>query len=304
MKSISISLPAFAKINLFLRVLGKRTDGFHELCTAFQTVSLQDKITFEIADDLVLKSNDDLVPTDESNLIIKAGNLLLKKLKTKKGARIHLEKQIPFPGGLGGGSSNAAIALLGLSTIWGLDISFEELCEIGSQIGSDVPFFLYGGTALGKGRGTEISNVDDFEANHILILTPNIQISTAKAYEDLNVQDLTSSDSKSILKICRDETERVESGHLNFINDFEESVFKIEPRIKLIKEKLLDFGANVALLSGSGASVFAVFDNEEKQQVALSAFKSEFNLRKFAVRTVSQQEYKNFLEPCKHLLPK
>lgn len=299
-----ISLLSFAKINLNLRILGKRVDGFHELFTIFQTVSLHDKLSFSKSDDLVLTCNDKSMPTNESNLIIMAGKLLSDKFGIKVGANIELEKKIPFPGGLGGGSSNAAITLLGLSRLWGLDISFEDLCEIGSQIGSDVPFFLYGGTAIGTGRGEKISYIKDFEQKHVIVITPDIEISTPKAFAELNAEDLTNIDSKSILKICHDDAEQVESGHLKFINDFEESIFKIEPRIKQIKEQLLNLGAKSALLSGSGASVFAVFDNENQQQVALSAFESENNLRKFAVKTVSRQEYRDSLEPCKHLLPK
>ncbi len=304
MMAKSFTLPSFAKINLFLRILGKRSDNYHELCTAFQTISLGDKLTFQESVELRLTCNDKNVPINDENLIIKAGKLLFEKTNKTIVGKIHLEKNIPFPGGLGGGSSNAATALLGLSTLCDLQISFEELCEIGSEIGADVPFFLYGGTALGTGRGTEIKPLKNFDGNCLLIITPNIEISTVEAYRRINAQDLTNIDSKSILKICRDEANWLESGHLNFVNDFEESVFKIEPEIKRIKEKLLESGAKTALLSGSGASVFAIFDNEETQQVAFNAFENEANMRKFAVKTISRQEYQNSLDPCKHLLPK
>lgn len=304
MKNNSFTLPSFAKINLFLRILGKRTDGFHELFTAFQTVSLHDNLTFENADELSLSSNDEKIPCDERNLIIKAVKKLAKKKDVKKGAKIHLEKNIPFPGGLGGGSSNAAVTLLGLAMLWDLEISRLELCEIGSEIGSDVPFFFYGGTAFGKGRGTEISPTQDFTAKHLLVITPNIEISTAQAYQQLNAQDLTKIDSKSILKICREDAERLESGHFSFINDFEKSVFEIEPKIKSLKEQLLDLNAKTVLLSGSGASVFAIFDNEEKRQIAFEIFENVPNIREFAVETVSQTSYRNYLKPCETMLPK
>lgn len=304
MESQALKLPSFAKINLFLRVLGKRGDGFHEIVTVFQTISLCDYLTFSQSDSLEFSSNDSEIPTGEANLIVNAARRLQEHTNSNFGAAIFLEKNIPFPGGLGGGSSNAAIALLGLATLWNLRISFEELLQIASEIGSDVPFFFYGGTATGKGRGTEISVADDQPEKPLLIVTPNIEISTAEAYAKLGSKDLTKIDPKSILKNCRDAGESLESGHLSFINDFEKSVFKIEPELKRIKEKLLDSGADVALLSGSGASVFAIFDNEEKQQFALKAFESEKEMRKFAVRTISRREYIDFLKPCKHLLPK
>src|SRR4051812_18420619 len=121
-----ITLPSFAKINWLLRILGKRADGFHELCTIFQTVSLFDEITFEESDEISLTCNIKNIPTGETNLIIKAANVLRKEFGVKEGAKIRLEKRIPAPGGLGGGSSNAAVALLGLATLWNLDIEFEK----------------------------------------------------------------------------------------------------------------------------------------------------------------------------------
>ena len=304
MSANSFTLPSFAKVNLFLKIIGKRADGFHELSTVFQTVSLHDKLTFSEDDSLILSSDDKNIPIDESNLIIKAGRKLLAKTGKSKGAKIHLEKKIPFPGGLGGGSSNAAVALMGLATLWDFDISLDELCEIGKEIGSDVPFFLYGGTAFGMGRGTEISDVKSFEENHMVIITPNIEISTPKAFSKIDALDLTKVEAKSILKICREEALKLDSGHLKFTNDFEDSVFKIEPKIKQIKDKLLELEAKEALLAGSGASVFALFDNKKKQQIALSAFENDLSLQKFAVKTISRKEYLNYLEPCKSLLPK
>ncbi len=304
MKIKSYILPSFAKINLFLHIQGKRSDGFHEICTVFQTVSLHDKLEFKESDKLELVCDNKRIPTDESNLIIKSANLLRQKTGSTQGAKILLEKNIPFPGGLGGGSSNAAVTLLGLSELWNLKISFDELSEVAAEIGSDVPFFLQGGTAIGTGRGTEIEVLQDYTENNIIIITPNIEIPTSAAYKEVNAEDLTKIDAKSILKICRDKAERLASGHLNFQNDFEKTVFEIEPELRRLKNKLLSSGATNALLSGSGASVFAIFDNEEKRQIALSAFESEENIRKFAVKTVSRQEYRNYLKPCRSFIPK
>ncbi len=192
MTSETIKLPSFAKINWFLQVFGKRpSDDHHEICTVFQTVSLYDELTFELADKLSLEGNDTNIPTDENNLIIKAANLLKNKFNIEIGAKILLDKKIPSPGGLGGGSSNAAVTLLGLATLWNLSVNFNDLVEIGKQLGADVPFFLYGGTVLGCGNGTEISQMDDIENEYLLIITPNISISSPQAYADLNSAYLT-----------------------------------------------------------------------------------------------------------------
>ena len=304
MSGKSFTLPSFAKINWFLRVLGKRDDNFHELCTVFQTVSLADYLTFSEQTELILTCNDKKIPTDEGNLIVKAVFALREKLGVKKGAKIHLEKNIPAPGGLGGGSSNAAIALLGLVKLWKIEIGFDELLKIGKTLGSDVPFFFYGGTALGTGSGTEISPLPDFEEKHLLIVTPNVAVSTAKAFAALNAAHLTNKGSKSILPICRDFADSLDLRRLSLINDFEATVFKLEPEIEFIKKKLLDYGGKRALLSGSGASVFAIFDSESSRQNAFEQIKSEKEWRVFSVRTISRSLYASSLKVGEDLLLK
>jgi 4-diphosphocytidyl-2-C-methyl-D-erythritol kinase len=286
------TLPAYAKINWFLRILGKRADGFHELCTAFQTVSLCDRLTFSDSDRIVLSCDEESVPTDESNLIFKAALELKERFAVKHGARIHLEKLIPAPGGLGGGSSDAATALIGLARLWNLEISFAELCEIGAKLGSDVPFFLYGGTAFGTGRGTEIYPAQDIEEKFMLIVAPAVSVPTKDAFARLNSPGLTKFDSKSSLKICRDELEKTLSRHFSSANDFEKVIFEIQPEIRRVKNKLLDSGARRAQMSGSGASVFAVFENEETRQATLDALEEERNWRKFAVATISREKWR------------
>jgi len=299
----SFTLPSFAKINWLLQILGKREDGFHELCTIFQAVSLADEITFEESDEISLSCNIQNIPTGETNLIIKAANVLNKEFGVKKGAKIHLEKRIPAPGGLGGGSSNAAVALLGLATLWNLEIEFEKLVELGAKLGSDVPFFFYGGTAFATGRGTEIVSMEDFEEKLLLIVTPDIEVSTSEAFARFNAPYLTNETSKSILKICQNEADSFKSRQKTLSNDFEKSVFEFQPEIGRVKEKLLNLGAQQAVLSGSGASVFAIFDKEETRQATLKALEEETNWRKFAVATVSRSQYREAFKRCKRLFP-
>ena len=291
----SFTLPSFAKINLMLRVLGKRPDGFHELFTVFQSVSLHDDITFRDGEGISLTCPNKSIPIDEKNLIVKAANLLQRHSGVDRGASMHLTKRIPSPGGLGGGSSNAAVALIGLSRLWEIDESFDELKGMAAEIGSDVPFFLHGGTAIGTGRGEEIEPIADIDPGHLLIVTPNVRVSTPEAFKRLGAQNLTSEDLNRILIVCRLEAEKLDPRQSDLVNDIEAAVFAAHPEIKRVKRTLLDLGAANAMMSGSGASVFAVFEKEETRQTALKALDDEVNWRKFAVAAVSRDEYREKL---------
>ena len=290
------TLPSFAKINWTLRILGKRDDGFHELCTVFQTVSLCDYISFAAADELTLTCDDPSIQTDDDNLIIKGAKCLLDASGINRGARIHLEKKIPSPGGLGGGSSNAAVALLGLKRLWELhQIDGHQLEVIASAIGSDVPFFLCGGTAIGTGRGQLIEEMPDVLAGDMLIVTPKVAVPTGQAFAAIQAPALTKSDAESILTVCRNEARSFDPGQSALINDFEASVFSSYPEIKRVKDRLLELGAVNAAMSGSGASVFAIFDKTETRQTAEKALDRESTWRKFAVSTVSRAKYRESL---------
>lgn len=277
-------------------MIGKRADGFHELCTLFQTISLHDNLTFSLDDEIFLTCDKKEIPTGRENLILQAALFLREKYDIKKGARIHLEKRIPSPGGLGGGSSNAAIALLGLAKLWKIKIGFGELVKIGAKLGSDAPFFFYGGTALGTGRGTEIQPISDLRENFLLIVTPDVEISTSAAFARLKASRLTKTGSKSILEICSAEAETFILRQIALKNDFEAVVFAFAPEVERVKRKLLELGASQAVLSGSGASVFAVFENEETRQATLKAIEDEKSWRKFAAATVSRKKYREALE--------
>ena len=293
--SDGFSLPSFAKINWTLRILGKREDGYHELFTIFQTVSLQDTISFAEDGELALTADTEAVPTDDGNLIIKAARALQQEAGITRGARLHLEKRIPSPGGLGGGSSNAATALIGLSRLWNIDPEPEVLTRLASEIGSDVPFFLHGGTAIGTGRGETIEEAGEIEESFLLIVTPDISVSTAEAYGSLNAPSLTTADSNRILRVCRLEAGSLDPHHSVLINDLERNIFARYPEIERVKETLLGLGAVNAAMSGSGASVFAIFDKKETRQAAQKALEQESTWRKFAVSTVSRSAYREAL---------
>ncbi len=291
----SFSLPSFAKVNLYLRVLGKRDDGYHELCTVFQTVSLHDTLAFEESDELELTCDDERVPTDESNLIMRAARALQEMTGRPVTGKVHLTKRIPSPGGLGGGSSNAFAAIVGLGRLCGLGpVSAPEMRGLAAELGADVPFFLYGGTAVGTGRGDHIlPRSEDVKAENILIVTPDAHVSTAEAFAALNARTLTSGEQKHNLTVCRNEAESLDLRHSVLINDFERSVFAAHPEIGEAKEALLELGAVNALLSGSGASVFGIFDKEETRQTAMKALDIRSTWRTFAVAAISRAEYRD-----------
>jgi 4-diphosphocytidyl-2-C-methyl-D-erythritol kinase len=294
--TLGFTLPSFAKVNLYLRVLGRRDDGYHELCTVFQTVSLHDTLTFAEADDLYLTWNETAIAVSDDNLIVRAANLLRERFGVTKGARIALVKSIPAPGGLGGGSSNGCVALLGLAKLWELRIDIEALSAMCNQIGSDVQFFLHGGTALGSGRGEIVEPLKDADIGPMLIVAPKIAVSTPEAFYRLSAPNLTKTALNRNLQVCRDEARSPGLLHAALMNDLEPSVFETYPEVRRVKETLLALGARNALMSGSGASVFAIFDKIETRQAALKALDKEVNWRKFAVAAISRAEYREALK--------
>ena len=300
MNQSSLSLPSFAKINWSLQILGRRPDGYHEVRTWLQTISLHDDLHFELTDDdsISLSCDASDIPTDDQNLIVRAAVALKLRYKVETGVRVRLEKRIPAKAGLGGASSNAAITLLALKHLWKVKAPAAVLLEIGATLGADVPFFLLGGRAFATGTGATVSatleNADD-DARHIVVITPNASISTAKAYAALNSAALTTLSKEPILSSSRDEAK---SGHSqpwppedSLKNDFESVIFDIEPEIRRTKETLLQAGALGALLAGSGSSVFGIFADREDQERAVNETKLEAGWRIFPCVTVSRNEY-------------
>ena len=301
MSEQAFKLPSFAKINWQLRVRGRRADGLHEIQTIFQTITLRDELSFTSPDDagLHLTSNSQDIPLDESNLVWRAALALRNHYGISRGASIHLEKVIPVEGGLGGGSSNAAIALLGLAHLWKIETDKEALTKICASLGADVPFFLTGGTALGTGLGTEVAPAKDVVAEHLLIVKPEAKVATAEAYKALNSPALTKADSDIILSISRADGQFTDSFPDALHNDFEPVVFHLKPEIGRVKDALLRAGAICALLAGSGSSVFGVFDKAEAQGRAIEMLEKESDSwRIFPCATLSRAAYLAALGAC------
>ena len=306
MSTLSITAPSFAKINWSLRILGRRPDGYHELRTHLQTVSLCDDLQFEARSDnnVNLSSNDGLVPTDESNLIIRAALALRDCFQISVGANIRLDKRIPMKAGLGGASSNAAVTLLSLARLWKLNASVSELLEIGSRLGADVPFFLIGGQVLATGRGTHLRAIpDDNQTNtQLLIVKPNATVATIDAYRALRAPALTSTSGDSILSSSRAGADLQLADRWTLHNDFEDVIFESEPEIERVKNALDDVGAIGSLLAGSGSSVFGIFENKLSQERAAKELQAEAGWRIFPATTISRGEYRQALGPCGILL--
>jgi len=286
-------LSSFAKINWLLRILGKRWDGYHEVITVLETVSLCDDLTFDLREDgeIELTCDSADIPTDSTNLIVKAASALQNRLRSKLGANIQLTKRIPTKAGLGGASSNAAVTLAMLNQLWRGQLTIDELVAVASALGADVPFFLVGGNALATGTGIRVSALPDRPKQHLIVVTPNAAVATANAYAALNAASLTTSDLPSILSSSLAELVSADSGQWPLRNDFERVIFEIEPEIERVKTALLDAGARGALLAGSGSSVFGVFDDEGARDRALENLSSEAGWKVFPCHTLSRAEY-------------
>jgi len=293
----TLTLPAFAKINLNLRVLAKRGDGYHEIDTVFQTVSLHDTLKFARTETtgIVFSCDDRALPMGPDNLVVRAAHALRDRFAVERGARIRLEKRIPAQAGLGGGSSDAAVTLMGLANLWDLKTTADELNQLASGLGADVPFFLAGGTARGTGIGERTETLADAPEMFLLIVKPNAQISTVSAYQKLDERCLTTPDSNPIL--LTSETKQIfDAANLASLpNDFELIAFEWEPEIVRARDALLKAGARVARLCGSGSGVFGVFDSKDAQRRAIQAIELETGWRVFPCKTVQREQYQSEL---------
>lgn len=258
-----------AKINLGLKIIKKRDDGYHEIETIFQMLSLFDTLTFSnLQSGIVLKTNQDKLPVDETNLVVKAAKLLQQETGTQKGAEIFLEKKIPVGAGLGGGSGNAAFTLMGLNNLWELHLKKKDLMKLAITLGSDVPFFLSGcSAAIGKGRGEILTPFESKSNIHVVVLSPNIYVSTGSIYKELNLGLTSNSKDINILRSLLVERRIAELGSYLY-NDLEAVVCKRHPALTEIKKKLMNSGAVGALVSGSGSSVFGIYLQQETARKA------------------------------------
>lgn len=268
-----LTYKAFAKINWALSVLNKRNDGYHDIISLMHAIDLYDTLIFEPSSGIEIQT--ELPIKRENNLIYKAIIALQQYTGIKKGIKVTLQKQIPIGAGLGGGSSDAATTLKALNELWGLNLGVNTLQKIGVSIGSDVPFFFNLPLCIVEGRGDIIKPLKIEKSYTLVIVKPKFSISTKWAYEFLNLETELTTEYKKInnniwqlyLLLC-------EGAYSNFHswNDLEKSVSGKYPEIEKIKKKLLEAGALMSLLSGSGSTVFGVFNNEVDANETLKIF--------------------------------
>lgn len=298
----SVTLRSLAKINLDLRVLYKRPDGYHELRTIFQTVSLADAIGISFTPEPTTTITLDSAVDIPDNLIGRAAKLVLAANQATGRLAFRLTKRIPMGGGLGGGSSNAAATLLALPVLTGRPLSMETLQELAAQLGSDVPFFLYGGAALGLGRGTELYPAPEPGPLPAVLITPGLHVSTPEAYRGLarapmgqEPDGLTSRSTAAILNEFQSLAWRIgEAGVWDSANDFEPVVFSQHPQLESIKGSLVRLGARPALMSGSGSTLFGIFDSRAARDAAAVSMRNELSKdRIHPVSLVNRSRYRS-----------
>jgi len=289
-----VRIPAFAKINLRLDVLGKRADGFHELRTIFQTISLHDELRLRASRSdgvtLTIEGNQPLSAEPvEKNLVYRAVDALRRELRIRGGVELRLKKTIPAGRGLGGGSSDAAAALLGYLRLTRKKLAAARLMEMAAFLGADVPFFLLGGRALGINKGEEIYPLPDIPKLHVLVVSPKqIHVPTPDAYRWLKAKALRltkSAVNPKLWEFCALCWSAQGSG---LSNDFEAPVFRRHPRLDRIKRELLQRGAAEASLAGSGSAVFGIFPSPAKARRAAVGFPHD---QTFVCETVSRDRY-------------
>lgn len=269
----SLSVKSHAKVNIGLQVLNQRKDGFHNIHTIFQELGFHDVVTLEKSEyGCELSSNDKNFPQDSTNTCAKAYTAILGQFPDLGGIKIHVEKNIPQGAGLGGGSSNGATVLKGINELYNLGLSFADLQDIGNGLGADVPFFIRGGIQLGEGIGEKLSPINvKLNCSFLLVISP-VFISTEWAYVEIKKVLEGSVEKANFADLFRRNTIPFEL----FQNEFERIVIPAHPKIGKIKDTLLENGARFASLSGSGSTVFGMFDEDTAAKAAESVLSSDY----------------------------
>ncbi|MBI4444612.1 MAG: 4-(cytidine 5'-diphospho)-2-C-methyl-D-erythritol kinase [Acidobacteria bacterium] len=294
-----LSLPSFAKVNWILKILGKRSDGFHEILTLYQTVDLKDGLELQVLDQPViqLEVNGRSPGPVRENLVLRAASLLREHVSGTKGVFIRLKKRVPMSAGLGGGSSNAAVTLMALNQLWEAGLSLSQLAELGGRLGSDVPFFLWGGSALGEGRGEIITPLPDNAERELLLVHPGMSISTSEAY-GLEMWGswtpeavLTSRGAASKMQNFREAVENFKCSPALLENDFETPLFKKYPLLQRVRQILAEAGCEKILLCGSGSTLLAISSAEGRLRAAEAVERNDLG-RVFHCRTLGRNAYR------------
>lgn len=284
---MKVSVKAPAKINLALDVLGKRPDGYHEVHMVMTTIDLADRIELmDLEEDrITLVTDYRFVPDDNRNFAYQAAKLLKEKFHITRGVQITIDKCIPVAAGLAGGSSDAAATLRGLNELWNLQLSTQELAELGSEIGSDVAFCVYGGTAIASGRGEKIEPIPAPPPCWVVLAKPNIGVSTAEVYGKVQMDMIPHANVREMVQAI--EKQDYEGICENLSNSLEAITMELHPEVEQIKEQMRRFGADGVLMSGSGPTVFALTKYESRMQRIYNGLRG-FCDQVYAVRLLSE----------------
>lgn len=270
-----IDIKARAKINLSLDVLARRPDGYHEVRMIMQSIEMHDEIEIEkLPSGIEIACNSPWVPTDEGNIAYKAAKLILDKYNLDKGVKIAIKKQIPVAAGLAGGSTDAAAVMKGLNEMFGLGLGADELMLLGSSIGADVPYCIRGGTMLAEGIGEALSELPLLSGVDLVLVKPKIGVSTAWVYKNLNLAKIINRpDTNLLMEAIKDkDIKRVSKNMRNVLENVTAGKYGI---IKDIKLKLLEAGALGSMMSGSGPTVFGIFEDRKSAEYAYNKIKSD-----------------------------
>ncbi|MCX7918825.1 MAG: 4-(cytidine 5'-diphospho)-2-C-methyl-D-erythritol kinase [bacterium] len=286
--SLSMLLKAYAKVNLFLEIVARRDDGYHDLVTILQTINLYDTIRLTIQPKKInLTCNIPELPIDSCNLAYRAASLLQEKTGVKQGISIHLEKNIPIGAGLGGGSSDAAAVLIGCNKLWNCNLSYDELTEIGCQLGMDVPFFLRGGTALALGKGERIVRQLPTPELVFVVVYPNFPISTATVYKHFNIASIINKKDPTEI-ISAIETNNCSKIACLLFNRLEITTFNLYPKLVEVKQKLVRLGCVNVLMTGSGSAIFGIASEKSQGERIVQKIDKEQQWWVKLVETVKQ----------------
>lgn len=292
MEGLKLLIKAPAKINLSLDVLHKRPDGYHEVEMVMTTIDLADRIELSLLnrDSIKIHSQNRFVPDDQRNLAYQAALLLKERFNVKQGVSIAIEKTIPVAAGLAGGSSDAAATLRGLNKLWGLGLSLDELATLGAEIGSDVSFCVYGGTALATGRGEIIKQLPAPPTCWVVLAKPFIGVSTAEIYRRLKIDGLTHPNTSEMIHAIKDKDFTKVCNNVG--NVLEEVTLGLHPEVAQIKDQMKRFGADAVLMSGSGPTVFSLVEHDSRMHRIYNGLRG-FCDQVFAVRMLGERHHLN-----------
>ena len=267
---------AYAKINLFLNVVNKRFDGYHDLEMVMASIELHDLLSFSKnpSGNITITSDTEITAKQEDNIVYKIALFLQEEFQVNEGAEIHIIKNIPIAAGLAGGSADAAATFRGLNRLWKLNLSLDDMAKLGINFGADIPFCIYNKLCIARGKGEEILFLKKKLKIPVLLVNPNIRISTKEVFSKVDEEELKEIKISNMSSAIYNKNYELMARELH--NSLEKIAFKMEPKIKEIKHQMIDLGLDGALMSGSGATVFGISKNKEKLKYVLEIMKKDY----------------------------